>query len=290
MTPPLRTIDLGGPVTYADFGGEGPPMVLVHGLGGSLVNWLAVTHELARDHHVYALDLPGFGRSPLAGREPSIRTYRRTVSRFIDEVAGGPSVLVGNSMGGLVSLGVAAKRPKLVKSLVLVGAALPRPAESAQDPRVLFLFSLYMLPGAGELFLRARKASLTPEQESDELLKLCTVDVKRIPYKVVLEHYQVARERRSMPWANKTFLGAARSLMPRVLVPTKARRWMKSVKAPTLLIHGSEDRLVPLAASREACKVRKDFRLEIFDDIGHVPQMEAPDRFVAALRAFTAAV
>jgi len=288
MTLPLRTVDLGGPVTYADFGGEGPPMVLVHGLGGSSVNWMAVGHELSRDHHVYALDLPGFGRTPPEGREATIRGYRRLVTRFIEKVAGGPAVLVGNSMGGLISLGVAAKRPKLVTSLVLVGAALPRPPGGPQDPRVLLTFVLYMVPGAGEIFLRRRKALLTPEEESDELLKLCTVDVKRIPREVLLAHYQLSRERRTMPWANDTFLAAARSLTPRVLFPRKAHRWLRAVKAPTLLIHGTEDRLVPLAASREACRLRRDFRLEIFDDVGHVPQMEVPDRFVAAMRSFTA--
>ncbi len=64
MNFPLRTADLNGPVKYVDFGGKGPPMVLVHGLGGSSVNWFAVGGGLARDHHVYAIDLPGFGRSP----------------------------------------------------------------------------------------------------------------------------------------------------------------------------------------------------------------------------------
>ena len=287
MKLPLHTVDLGGPVSYADFGGEGPPMVLVHGLGGSSVNWLAVGHELARDHHVYALDLPGFGRTPPSGREPTIRGYRRLVSRFIDKVAGGPAVLVGNSMGGLISLALAAKRPKLVSSLVLVGAALPRPPGGPQDPRVLLTFVLYMVPGAGELFLRRRKARLSPEQESDELLTLCTVDMHRIPRDVLLAHYQLSRERRAMPWANETFLTAARSLTPRVLFPRKAQRWLQAVRAPTLLIHGTKDRLVPLSASREACRIRSDFRLEVFDDVGHVPQMEVPERFVAAMRSFT---
>jgi pimeloyl-ACP methyl ester carboxylesterase len=289
MTFSLRTADLHGPVKYLDFGGKGPPMVLVHGLGGSSMNWLAVGGALARDHHIYALDLPGFGRSPPGEDPPTMRRYRRLVARFVDEVAGGPVVLVGNSMGGLISLSVAAKRPKLVSQLVLVSPALPRPPGGTHDPRVFLTFVLYMVPGAGELYLRRRKATLTPEQESTEILKLCTVDIRRIPPEVLEAHHELARERRSMPWANETFLAAARSLTRRILFPKKARKWMQSVRAPTLIIHGAKDRLVPLATSEEACRVRSDFRLEVLEDVGHVPQMEAPDKFVAMVRAFTKA-
>src|SRR5262245_36769441 len=63
-----RVADVGGPVHFIDFGGSGPPMVLVHGLGGSAVNWLAVGPALAQRARVVALDLPGFGRTPPAGR------------------------------------------------------------------------------------------------------------------------------------------------------------------------------------------------------------------------------
>jgi pimeloyl-ACP methyl ester carboxylesterase len=288
--PTSRTVDLDGPVHFVDFGGTGPPMVLVHGLGGSSVNWLAVGGALARDHRVYALDLPGFGRTPPAGRELTFRTHRRTVTRFLEEVAGERAVLVGNSMGGLVSLAVAAKRKKLVSALVLVAAALPKPPDVRHDPRVFGLFVLYMVPGAAELYLRRRKARMTPEEESNEMLELCTVDMGRIPREVVEAHYALARERRGMPWANQAFLSSARSMVPNVLFPAKVKRWIERVKAPTLLIHGDKDRLVSVAASRAACVMRSDFRLEVLDGIGHVPQMEAPDRFVATLRAFTSSV
>jgi pimeloyl-ACP methyl ester carboxylesterase len=286
MNFPLRTADLNGPVKYVDFGGKGPPMVLVHGLGGSSVNWFAVGAGLARDHHVYAIDLPGFGRSPPGQAPPTIKSYRRLVARFIDEITGGPAVLVGNSMGGLIALAVAAKRRKLVSRLVLVSPALPRPAGARQDPRVFLTFVLYMVPGAGELFLRRRKAVLTPEQESDEILRLCTVDIRRIPPDALRAHHELARERRSMPWDSETFLAAARSLTPKILFPKKVRKWIESVRAPTLLIHGAKDRLVPVAASRETCRLRSDFVLDVLDDIGHVPQLEAPERFLSAVREF----
>jgi pimeloyl-ACP methyl ester carboxylesterase len=101
-----RTIDLGGPVFYLDVTGpsSGPTFVLVHGLGGSHANWLALAPLLARRGRVLALDLPGFGLSPLAGRKASMSSSRSIMARFIHDVVGAPVVLVGNSMGGALSI------------------------------------------------------------------------------------------------------------------------------------------------------------------------------------------
>src|SRR5437879_4560738 len=99
-----RTIDLDGPVHYADFGGTGPTLVLVHGLGGSHVNWLAVAPVLARRARVLAVDLAGFGRTPLGERSADVHTNRVLLDRFLDAVAAGSAVLVGNSMGGLLAM------------------------------------------------------------------------------------------------------------------------------------------------------------------------------------------
>src|SRR5580658_7670330 len=98
-----RTTDLEGPVHYLE-GGSGPPVVLVHGLGGSHVNWLAVAPQLARKRHVLVPDLAGFGRTPLAGRSSSIEANRALLDSFLRVIVKEPAVLVGNSMGGLISI------------------------------------------------------------------------------------------------------------------------------------------------------------------------------------------
>ncbi|TMB23462.1 MAG: alpha/beta fold hydrolase [Deltaproteobacteria bacterium] len=98
------TIDLDGPIHYADFGGTGPTLVLVHGLGGSYVNWLAVAPALARSGRVLALALAGFGRTPLGERSAGVHANRVLLDRFLETVAPGPAILVGNSMGGLVAM------------------------------------------------------------------------------------------------------------------------------------------------------------------------------------------
>ena len=123
--PESRFADLDGPVHFVEW--DGPPgrtIVLVHGLGGSLLSWLAVAPGLAKHGRVLALDLPGFGRSDRGGRRSRVSDLRTTVSRFIDEVAdGGPVVLVGNSMGGFISAEVAIAQPEWVERLMLVSAA-----------------------------------------------------------------------------------------------------------------------------------------------------------------------
>jgi pimeloyl-ACP methyl ester carboxylesterase len=95
-----RIVDLDGPVHYADFGGTGRPIVLVHGLGGSHVNWLGVAPQLAAHGHVLAIDLAGHGRTPSLGRTARVDDNRRLLGRFLETVVGEPAVLVGNSMGG----------------------------------------------------------------------------------------------------------------------------------------------------------------------------------------------
>ena len=67
-----RTVDLDGPVHYIDFGGEGKPLLMVHGLGGSALNWMAVGPELAKHNHVLAIDLAGFGQTPLFRRSAAL--------------------------------------------------------------------------------------------------------------------------------------------------------------------------------------------------------------------------
>src|SRR5512144_2702302 len=118
-------VDLDGPVHYADFGGSGRPIVLVHGLGGSHLNWLPVAPRLAAHGRVLAVDLLGHGRTRSLGRSARLGANRRMLARFIEAVAREPAVLMGNSMGGYLSLAVAADQPAKVASLVLVDPAVP---------------------------------------------------------------------------------------------------------------------------------------------------------------------
>ena len=279
-----RIIDLDGPVHVADFGGEGPALMLVHGLGGSHANWLAVGPRLAARARVVALDLPGFGRTPLEGRSPGAGASTRLLARFIETEMRGPAVLVGNSMGGMLSLATASRNAELVAGLVLVDPALPRTRGAMIDPVVATSFAAYATPGVGEMLMRRRAARLGAEGIVRETLALCCVDPSRVPPEIVEALVALARDRiDSMPWANTAFLGAARSLMRTLAWRPRFDAIVRSISAPTLIVHGARDRLVPLAAVEALVQTRRDWALEIYDDIGHVPQLEASERFVASV-------
>lgn len=276
-----REVDLGGRVHYLDFGGDGPDLVLVHGLGGSALNWLAVAPALAGYARVYAIDLAGFGRTAPEGRSADVRANRVLLDRFVREVCGGSAIIAGNSMGGLVSLMQAATEPHDVEGLILVDPACPRASGSRPDALVVGAFAAYAVPGVGERFIAQRARRLGPEGLVRETMLLCNVDPSRIPQHVVDAHVELARDRlERMPWSTKCFLQAARSLLGVVAQRRRYHEMVASVRAPTLLVQGTRDRLVPLASARALAAARPEWTFEVFDDVGHTPQLEAAGRFV----------
>lgn len=282
----LATIDLGGPVHYADFGGSGAPLVLLHGLGGSLTNWLAVAGALTPRFRVFAPDLIGFGRTPRAGRSAGIAAQAALVARFVEHVGGGAAVVVGNSMGGLVAVQLAADRPDLVARIVLVNAALPRSFGTRIDGTVAGLFALYMTPLLGEAFLRRRHAAVGPEGMLRDTMRLCGVDVNALPPAVYAAQLEVARARAAMPWAHASFIAAARSLVMTLGRRGHVHAMIRRIKAPGLLLYGTRDRLVPLSIGEDVARLRPDWRLTILDDVGHVPQLQVPERWIAAVTSW----
>jgi len=276
-----RTVDLDGPVHYADFGGTGRPIVLVHGLGGSHVNWLAVAPRLAAHGRVLAIDLAGHGRTPSLGRTARIGANRRLLHRFLETVAGEPAVLMGNSMGGYLSLAEAAAEPAKVASLVLVNAAVPMAPGARVDPRTFALFAGLTLPFVGDALLR-RRARRGPEQSVRDTLALCCVDSSRVARDVFDAHVELARERATYgPVTRRDFLDAQRSLLGHLVLRRRFQRMVAGIRAGALILQGDRDRLVRVESARALAAARPDWRLEVLHDVGHVPQLEAPDRFLA---------
>ena len=283
-----RWIDIDGPVHYAEWDGPagGPTFVLVHGLGGSHVNWFSVAPHLAERGRVLAVDLAGFGRTPLDGRRATIGANRRLLDRFLQDTGSSPAILLGNSMGGAISVFDAAEEPESVAGLVLVDPALPRSLRSAVDPVVAGVFATYLVPGVGERFMRSRARKLGAEGVVMETMRLCTVDASRVDPKVVEALVALARERAQKTWTNKAFLEAARSLLNRLARREQYFAAVKEISCPTLLVQGEKDRLVPLAAAQQVAALRRDWTFEVFDDIGHVPMLEAPERFLATVEGW----
>jgi pimeloyl-ACP methyl ester carboxylesterase len=275
-----RTVDLGGPVHYADFGGSGRPIVLVHGLGGSHLNWLSVAPRLATHSRVLAVDLIGHGRTRSLGRSASVEANLRLLGRFVEAVAPGPAVLIGNSMGGYLSLALAAAEPEKVASLVLVAPAVPTAPGTLLDRQVFAFFAGSAVPLVGGALVRWRRRH-GPERLVRDMLALCCVDATRIERDVVDAHVELARERATYgPVVVRDFLAAQRSLLVKLLRRRPFFAMAKGVAIPTLIVQGERDRLVRVEAARALAASRPDWRLEVLDGVGHVPQLEAPEDFL----------
>lgn len=254
-------------------------MVLVHGLGGAALNWLAVGPELALRGRVLALDLAGFGHTPLARRSASLRAQRALLDRFLGKVAEEPAVLVGNSMGGLLALMEAAHNPKRVAGAVLVNPALPVLTRVAFDPRVWAFFAALLTPGLAGRYLKARSRALGARRLVWQTLSVCAADPRAVPAELVAAHVRLTEERMAMGWADEAVVQSARSLVP-ALVGNRIYGLAGHVRARTLVIHGDRDRLVPLQAARTLVRRRPDWPLTVLGGVGHVPMMEAPERFL----------
>jgi pimeloyl-ACP methyl ester carboxylesterase len=170
---------------------------------------------------------------------------------------------------------------------VLVNAAMPGSRETKPDPRVLLRFLAFSIPFVGETFLRLRARRMTPEQMVRETLHLCYADRSRMKADVFDAHVELARERRiTMPDADAAFLTAARSVVRAVFRRADYHRMVHRVKAPTFLVHGTHDRLVNVAAARAIAALRPDWEAHVFEGVGHTPQLEVPDEFLALLAPF----
>jgi pimeloyl-ACP methyl ester carboxylesterase len=276
-----RYADLDGPVHYVDFGGPddpgAPTVVLVHGLGGSHLNWCLLAPLLVEHAHVVAVDLAGFGLTNPEGRRTTVAANARLLDRFLREVVGTPVVLVGNSMGGMISILHTAANPGTVSALALVDPALPLVFGVRPDPLVMSTFFLYALPGLGERVLAKARAGQTPRQQVKQVMNLVCADSSVVPEELVLASMNLIEQRAEVPGLDEAFLAAAKSL-----VVVNARRggyWraMRKIDVPVFLMSGDKDRLVPIGSAKATAARNPSWRFDVFEGIGHVPQLEIPE-------------
>jgi pimeloyl-ACP methyl ester carboxylesterase len=258
-----RWTDIGGPVHYLDFGGPagGPVIIGVHGLGSC---------------RLLAPDLAGHGLTRAGRRGTGVAANRVLLHKFMASVAPGPAILMGNSMGGMISLLEASAAPAAVTGLILVDPALPA-VFARPDPLASAMFALYLTPGLGRAVM-ARRRRLTAEQFVASVLGLCCVDPSRVPADVVARHLKLADQRFTFASAEREFATALRSVVATVGYPGRRayRRQIGSITRPVLLIHGTGDRLVPIAVARAAARANPSWSLAEIAGVGHVPQLEAP--------------
>jgi pimeloyl-ACP methyl ester carboxylesterase len=276
--PPSLWVDLDGPVHYVDFGGpaDGPLVVCVHGLGGSHANWLAIAPQLARTHRVLALDLGGFGLTRGGARGTSVTANTGLLHRFLTEVAGEPAILLGNSMGGLVTALEAAEHPEGVAGLAMLDPALPVYLSARPEPLVVAAFALYLAPGLGALFQRGRRTARTPEQVAWDILTFCCADPHRVPADVVAAHIELGHRREAYTEMDAEFVAATRSLLWLLRGRRGVLRTLSRIRCPVLLLHGSADRLVTVGSARRVAAANPAWRFVEAPGVGHVPMLEDP--------------
>ncbi len=266
-------------IHYVDYGGAagGPAFVLVHGLGGSHLNWDLLAPKLTPVGPVFALDLPGFGLSDPTGRPATVRSNVRVLGQVISHLSSEPVVLVGNSMGGLVSVLLAARRPELVRGLVLVDPALPAPMRVLGSPRDLGNLMTYALPGVGERRRRARRHRIGARAALSETLALGGVDESTLPRALIERNVAIVARQSDVAGMDRAYLSASRSLAWALARVRRYHAAMSSVVAPVLLIHGERDQLIPVGAARATARHHPGWRYIEVPGGGHAPQMQVPD-------------
>jgi pimeloyl-ACP methyl ester carboxylesterase len=254
--------------------GEGPPLVLVHGVGARRAIWGRVVERLAARHAVTALDVPGFGDSPPVGPGFDLDAVADVVAQGL-AVAGVPTPfgLVGHSLGGAVALTLAHRHPDAVGPLVLVAPAglAPRPAWLAD---ALGLAASVLVPvrrlAAGPLVDRASARALILLGTVHDGASLHPDDVRTI----IGSSAAAQRLREGIASV------AAADLRP----------LLTGLSAPPGLIWGERDLVIPVDGLDAVLSLRPDAPARVIPDTGHVPMLEAPAAFADALEAILDAI
>jgi pimeloyl-ACP methyl ester carboxylesterase len=266
----------GRSVTYAE-AGQGPVLLLIHGMGGTFENWQEVIEPLGRHHTVIAPDLPGHGASAPGSGDYSIGALAAGLRDLLLALGQERATLVGHSLGGGIAMQLAYQFPEMAERLVLV-------ASGGLGPEVSPVLRAAALPGA-DLFIAAT-AGLGQRVGSTLARGLSAIGLR--PNADVAE---VARGYASLtdPDRRAAFLATLRSVVgtggQRV---DAADRLYLAEAVPVLIVWGARDSIIPVSHGEDAHRAIPDSRLEIFKDVGHLPQLEAPGRFIAALERFLA--
>jgi pimeloyl-ACP methyl ester carboxylesterase len=270
-----HNINVDGMNIHYRAGGEGPPLVLLHGIGESAFSWSWVLPDLARAYHVYAPDLPGFGDSDKPNVDYSPDFFMRFVAAFLDTLGIERAVLVGNSFGGTMAIRLALSAPSRVTALCLVGSA---GLGQAVHPSM----SSLTLLGYGELAIMAGKTPLGATQRawSRAMLLLANPQLARPEW--IAEQVRLSQ----MPGFLEAVIRSLRAQLDIVGQREVLLDQLPRLTMPTLLIWGTHDWIFPATQAQEAVGRLQYGHLVLLSNCGHLSQIECPDRFVAALHQF----
>ena len=249
----------GEKIHYTDQG-QGTPLLMIHGFGGSLHNFDALSESLESRYRIIRLDLPGFGLSalPLPEGEKAdyIGHYRDFFNAFFARLGLDSVYVIGNSLGGWIGWDLAAEKPEFVKKLVLIAPAGYEMEEiSAKVARILRIPGIELLYSKGQpMFMsrsNAEKVFATDSLISNEL---------------VLTNNRMSNTGNNLE--NLIRLGRAGQVADTVRI--------RQVQCPTLILWGRQDEIIPYAHASKFNRDIKGSKLISYDPCGHCPQMEIP--------------
>ena len=270
-----QNIDIGGlPVRYLT-AGEGPSLVLLHALGESALDWQWALPELARTHRVYAPDLSGFGYSAKPSADYSPAFFTRFVGDYLDALELEHATVIGNSLGGLIALRLALSEPARVTALGLVDSA-------GLGREVTYALRLPTLPGYGEATTIWGKTPFGAAQRTWLRVPLLFARPERVPTEWSEEQSRLAQ----LPGFTEAVIAALRAQVNFEGQREVLLDQLPQLQMPTLIIWGASDRIFPKSQAQEAIGRLKQGSLEIIPDCGHLPHIERPDDFLAALGPF----
>jgi pyruvate dehydrogenase E2 component (dihydrolipoamide acetyltransferase) len=234
--------------------GQGEPVLFIHGFGGSADSWYYNTRPLSQRFRVYAMDLPGFGRSSKVARPGFLAFFAEWLVHLLDLNGHARAHVVGNSMGGAISLHLALAHADRVQRLVLVD---PAGLGTELNEDVLRA----MTETRTEMDARA---ALAPVFHNEALLSAPMVD-RLYRYKQEPGTTEVLRE-----------VGSQLVRGGEALVDFRPR--LRDIRAPTLVVWGREDRLIPSSHIESAAAI-PNVRTHVFEGCGHIPQVEMAEPF-----------
>jgi pimeloyl-ACP methyl ester carboxylesterase len=271
---PVHTVTVNGTrIAYLDAGG-GPPVILIHGFGGSMWQWEYQQAALAPHYRVITLDLPGSG---LSDKPESAYTPAEMVASFrgfMDALGIQKAVLVGNSMGAGLAIGMALAQPDRVDRLVLIGGLPKGVREKMASP----LFKRAIDTSAPVWLIRFGNW-LFGRWVTGDVLKEIVHDHSRLTQAVI----DRSAQNRKQPGLIRAVMATARSLP---LWEQGFALRIGEISRPTLVIWGEEDKVFPPEVGRELHRMIKDASFALVPRAGHIPQWEQPETVNSLLITF----
>jgi pimeloyl-ACP methyl ester carboxylesterase len=270
-------------------GGADVPHLFVHGLGGGASNWFEVMGALGEDREVITMDLPGFGRTvPPRHSAARVRANARFIPTFMDKLGIERAIVHGNSMGGLITALLAGIDPDRIDRAVMVAPALPTAKSDLTHlpGPVLRRFAPFVVPGVGSTLLRSIWSRTDTHKLLDEAIAM-TVSSRDLLSPAMLalmtENIQFGKRH---PWRVESLSYAVESLVSALLGGRELTEGVHAMPDDALVVWGDADALVGRPVIENLHRQRPDWDFTVLAGVGHVPMLEAADRYVAVVRAW----